>query len=49
MRNPWGDTQYTGKYGDKDTNFWEKIPSGQRKSVFGENEENNRVFVIELN
>lgn len=48
LRNPWGDTEYLGKFNFNDDSFWNSIDPKMKKQIFAEGTMNNGIFMISL-
>jgi hypothetical protein len=46
LRNPWGDTEYMGKYSEYDDGFWSKVDPLSKTIIFKKASENDGIFTI---
>jgi len=46
LRNPWGDTEYTGRHSECDNEFWSKVDPLQRIAIFKKRHEDDGIFTM---
>lgn len=48
LRNPWGNTEYKGKYSEHDEVFWSRVDPMTKLAIFNKKNEDDGIFTIEL-